>query len=122
MSGSLERVVRPFQTGDVFTARAVMPAIPATGLAQSPDACYIEWTGENPGDYDDIPSDLILNNFTAEWEEDKSRRETEIVRIEQEGKPENYVEVERVQVAVMTNNQTGEEFRMRFADWARGRS
>lgn len=119
---SLERVVRPFQSGDVFTARVTMPAIPPKGLALSDDVCLVFITGENPGVYDDMPDSTIFNNFKVEWEEDKSKRVTETVRIEQEDNPENYVEVERVQSAVMTDKQTGRTMSLKFASWDKGRS
>ncbi len=119
---SLERVVRPFQTGDVFTARGVMPAVPASGNALSNDECVLTWTGENPGDYDDIPDATMFDNFKVEWEEDASKRVTEVVRIEQEDNPENWVEVERVQSAVMTDRQTGRTINFKFAPWDKGRS
>jgi len=118
---SLERVVRPFQTGDVFTARAVLPAVPPTGLALSEDVCRLEWSGENPGDYDDIPLDMIFHNFKVEWEENKDKRVTETVRIEQDDNPENFVEVERVQSAMMTDAQTGKSFTIKFASWDKAR-
>jgi hypothetical protein len=118
---SLERVVRPFQAGDIFTARAVMPAIPPTGINLSDDVCLVTITGENPGEYDDVPDSTIYENFKVEWEEDKSKRVTETVRIEQEDNPENYIEVERVQSATLSDKQTGKTFTMKFASWDKGR-
>lgn len=118
---TLERVVRPFQTSDVFTARSIMPAIPPTGIVLSDDECFLSVTGQNPGNYDDIPDDQVFNNFKAEWEEDKDERVTETVRIEQDDNPENYVEVERVQSATFTDNQTGKTMNLKFASWDRGR-
>lgn len=114
---SLERVVRPFQTGDVFTARVVMPAIPATGVTDSPDECILTWTGDNLGQFDDIPDASIYNNFKVEWEEDKSKRVTETVRIEQDDDPENYVEVERLKSTQMFDKQTGRTMNLRFKEW-----
>lgn len=118
---SLERVVRPFQSGDVFTARVIMPSLPPTGIAISNDIAFVEVTGENPGDFDTYPDTTIFHNFKVEWEEDKDKRQTETVRIEQEDNPENWVEVERVQKAVMTDRQTGKEFTLKFAAWDKGR-
>jgi hypothetical protein len=118
---SLERVVRPFQYGDVFTARTIMPTIPPTGIALSDDVCLVTITGENPGEYDDIPDSTIYDNFTVEWSEDVDKRVTETVRIEQEDNPDNFVEVERVQSATMTDARTGRSLTMKFADWDRGR-
>jgi hypothetical protein len=119
---SFEMVIRPFQLGPVFTSRTIIPAIPATGVEVSPDAPRLEWAGENPGDYDDIPSDMIFNNFKVEMKEDKDRRVTETVRIEQEDNPANFIDVERVKSTVMKDSQTGKEFMMKFASWDKGRS
>lgn len=114
---SLERVVRPFQLGDVFTARTVMPAVPPSGVAESPDVCVLTWTGPNPGQFDDIPDSTIFNNFKVEWEEDKSKRVTETVRITQDDEPENYVDVERMKSTVMTDKQTGRSMNLKFGSW-----
>ncbi len=122
MSAPLERIVRPFQAGNVFSARVIVPSLPASGVNVSADVPRLEWTGENPADFDSMPDEMIYHNFTVEWQEDGDKRVTETVRIEQEGKPENYVEVERVQQATMTDEQTGKTFTLKFADWARGRS
>jgi hypothetical protein len=119
---SVERIVRPFQSGTVFSARTVMPTIPTSGSNVSNDVPRLEWSGENPGDYDSIPSEQIFNNFKVEWEENKEARVTETVRIEQEDNPENYIEVERVQSAQMREGITGKTFNLKFASWAKGRS
>jgi hypothetical protein len=118
---SLERIVRPFQTGDVFTARSFIPAVPPSGLTVSEDVCVLAWSGTNPGDYVTVDPDTVLNGFVAELQEDASRRVTETVRIEQDDNPDNYVEVERMKSTVMTDRQTGRTFNLRFAGWDKGR-
>lgn len=119
---SLEKVVRPFQSGDVFTARTITPVLPSQELQLSQDVCRVEFEGTNPGQYNDIPSDQMFNNFQAEWREDVSQRVMEEVRIEQDDNPDNFVVVERMQSTVLRNDRTGGEFAIKFADWAGGRS
>lgn len=118
---SVERIVRPFQSGTVFSARTVMPTVPTSGDTLSADVPRLDWSGENPGDYDDIPDSMIFNNFNVQWEENVEKRVTETVRIEQEDNPDNFVEVERVQSTQLTDAQTGKTFSIKFASWDKGR-
>lgn len=115
---TLEQIVRPFQSGDVFTARVAIPTLPASGVQLSTDDCTLTWGKGNPGDYDDIPSDLVLSTFQAEWKEDASQRVVEKVRVEQPDNPDNYVEVERMKEAVFKDSVTGKTQKLKFAPWS----
>jgi hypothetical protein len=119
---SLERIVRPFQAGDVFTARSFIPAVPPSGKTASEDVCVLAWSGTNPGDYVSVDSDQFLNGYNiSELREDASKRVTETVRIEQDGNPDNYVDVERLVSTVMSDAHTGRTLNFRFAKWDQGR-
>lgn len=118
---SIEQVIRPFQSGDVFSARTVVPELPPTGHHISQDVCLLEWSAVNPGQYNEIPSDLQLLGFQVEWKEDKSARVMEEVRIEQEDNPDNYVDVERMTETSFVNMRTGQRFNLKFEKWDTGR-
>lgn len=114
---SLERIIRPFQSGDVFTARVTIPSLPPSGAQLSDDKCSLSWEGTNPGVYEDIPNDQQILGFQVEWKEDPDKRITETVRIEQEDNPDNYIEVARMKQTTIRNSNTGEAFMMKFANW-----
>lgn len=114
---SLERVVRPFQAGDVFTARSIIPGIPPDGIQLSTDEPLLVWGGPNPGKYTDVPSDLQLIGFKVDMTEDSSKRVTETVRVENPTDPEQYVVIDRIKQTTMVNSQTGQTMNLQFADW-----
>jgi hypothetical protein len=118
---SIEQVVRPFQSGDVFTARSNIPTLSPSGSQISTDDCTLEWAAVNPGDYSEIPSDLQLLGFHVDWKEDKSKRVMEEVKIEQDDNPDNYVMVQRMKETQLVNMTTGQAFNMKFDEWDKGR-
>lgn len=115
---SLEKVVRPFQTGDVFAPRVLPPTQPGQVVTQT-EPSTMTWSGENSGDYDQGP-DPWLYGYNANWVEDKSRRETETVRVENPDDPDQYVEIERINKAVFKRRATGEEMQIGI-EWDKGR-
>jgi len=86
MTKSLEKVVRPFQAGDVFTARVLPPTQPAI---TPPAPSHSEWGG---------PIQLIakgigvrdLNTGGKHWSE--VSRTSHVVRVTNPQDPEQYVE------------------------------
>lgn len=103
---SIERIVRPFQNGDVFTARVavpVQPAIPAT-----PDVSVVVITGSADSTYTEGPAPGTLA-VTVKWIEDTSRRITQTVKITNQDDPSQFVNVERITQMVIKNNKTAEE-------------
>lgn len=103
---SLERVVRPFQRDDVFTARVLAPVQPA--LAPNTDNPEITWQGEADSSVAPAP-DIGSFKVTIDWKEDKSRRKTETVRISNPDDEQQYIDVERIKEMVLKNSATGEE-------------
>lgn len=102
MTARLEQIIRPFQEGDVFTARSLPPGKPAEGV---PEPAAFSWgKGIDPNF---LRPDLIME-FKSKWEE-KSRA-TETVRVENPDDPAQFVDVERIKRLVMRNSDTGEEF------------
>lgn len=55
------------------------------------------------------------------WDEDKSQRVTEKAKVYNPDDESQYIEVERLTKAVMTDNQTGKRYTLRFAKWDDGR-
>lgn len=87
----LETAVRPFQTGDVFTAR-VLPPMQAETVP--PDPISVKW-GK--------PISLMLAKAGGKWEviakwpsEDEIARTTSTVRVTNPTDPSQYVDVERI--------------------------
>ena len=111
---SLEKIVRPFQNGDVFTARALIPVqVPVP--ADAPDAALITWKGEQESVYSEAPPPYV-QGFTAEWIEDKTQRITENVRVTNPDDDSQFVELERIKKMVIKNNVNGDEIPI-VMDW-----
>lgn len=110
---SMERIVRPFQRGDVFTARRMVPIQSSAG-ALSQEECYIEWSGPNSGTY--VTEEWLQGGFTVEWDEDKNAREYETVRVENPEDPEQYVYVKRLKKSKF-KNQKGDQMAMSWSDF-----
>lgn len=110
---ALEKIVRPFQTGEVFNARRLAPALPHN--ATPPDDVLITVEGSAEAKYTEEPGPASLG-YTVEWIEDKSRRVTETVRVENPDNSDQYVELERIKQMVLKNNKNGEEIPIKM-DW-----
>lgn len=110
----LEKIVRPFQRTDVFNARIAAPTQPPRPEPEDPVSFTI--TGSNNGQYVEEPPPFV-NNFNVEWQEDKSRRRTSEVRIENPEDPSQFVDVERIDQTVFKNDKTGEEIKLNM-DWS----
>lgn len=109
---SMERVVRPFQNGDVFTARVLPPVQPVNEVLPPVHTSII---GAPDTTYDEEPAPVTLG-FQVEWQEDHSRRVTDQVRVENPDDPSQFVEVERIKSTVFKNSKTGEELPLKL-DW-----
>ena len=103
---SLERVVRPFQRDDVFNARVLAPVQPA--VPPNADNAAIFWQGEADNTVAPAP-DIVRFEIKINWDEDKSRRKTETVRITNPDDNQQYIDVERIKQMVLKNAATGEE-------------
>ena len=103
---SLERVVRPFQRDDVFTARVLAPVQPA--VPPNADNAELAWQGEADNKVAPAP-DIGRFEVKIDWDEDKSRRKTETVRITNPDDERQYIDVERIKQMVLKNSASGEE-------------
>jgi hypothetical protein len=64
---SIEKIVRPFQTGDVFRARRLPPS---QLLITAPELVSVDWEGRADSSYAEEDPNLQIN-FKVEWEEDR---------------------------------------------------
>lgn len=111
---AIEKIVRPFQSADVFTGRTLPPgSVPAR---DAPEEATLIWECPSSGQYVSGPPPGVMN-FKVEWEEDKSRRVTEKVRVENPDDSDQYVTVERIKKMVLVKNTTREELPIKI-DWA----
>ena len=119
---SLEKIVRPFQTGDVLKPRFVPPSQPANA-GSPPEEAKLSWSGGTAGDYIQDPDPWLYNIDPAKnsWDEDPSMRVTELVRVENPDDPTQYVEIERIKQTEFQKRGTGERIRMNGINWDAGR-
>lgn len=110
----LEKIVRPFQRSDVFNARIAPPTQPPRPEPDPP--ITIQIVGSNNGQYVEEPAPYVMN-LNVEWQEDKSRRRTSEVRVENPDDPTQHVDVERIDQTVFKNDKTGEELKLNL-DWS----
>lgn len=113
MTVKLEGIVRPFQEGDVFNARVLAPAQPPIGAAE---VVVLSVTGSAEAKWIAEP-DPTSFGITVSWEEDKSRRVSEKVRVENPDDSTQYVEIERIKQMVFKNRGTGQELPLKM-DWS----
>lgn len=111
---SVEKIVRPFQAGDVFDARVLAPSQPA--FEPNTDEASLTWKGSAKAEYNEEPAPMMLG-FTAEWAEDTGRRITEQVRVTNPKDSDQYVDVERIKQMVFKNQKTGEELPLKM-NWS----
>lgn len=110
---TIERIVRPFLPAAPFDARTLAPDQPAVGDA--PDTAHLDWSGNADASWSEEPSPVLMG-VQVTWEEDRSRRKTETVRITNKDDPSQFVDVERIKQMVIKNSVTSEEIPIKM-DW-----
>lgn len=110
---SLEKIVRPFQLDDPFTAR-LPPAADVTPQDQE-DAVLVISSRANTEFIDEPPPYAL--GMQAEWQEDRSQRVTEVVRVKQESNPDNFVDIERIKKMSFRNTRTNDQLPLNL-DWS----
>lgn len=100
---SLERIIRPFEASEVFTARVLAPATqPAS--APEPDVELL-WGDGNSGDYSQFQlSGLVGGVVTFE----EKSRVTRTVRVTNPDDDSQFVDVERIEKLVLASNRGDE--------------
>lgn len=97
---SLERIIRPFQTGDAFTARR-LPPTEQPGEPQ--EDVVVDWGTTISSNYNvwEIQNGLIGGNVQLT----EQSRVTSTQRIENPDDPDQFVEVERIEKLVLASDQ-----------------
>jgi hypothetical protein len=103
---SFERIVRPFQSPTPFRGRLLPPNPEAE--TEAPENVVVTITGKASSEYVEGPPPWALG-FQIEWVEDRDRRITELVRVENPNDPSQFVEIERIKQMILKNTVTGEE-------------
>ena len=107
---SMERIVRPFVVGEVFTARFLTPSEqPAVTV---PEDVVTEWGKGNDTNYDRFSLSGIVGGKVNYTEKD---RVTQTVRITNPQDDQQFVDVERIQKLRMASEQ-GQEINFNFDD------
>ncbi len=92
----LEQVIRPFQNGDVFTARTLapveQPAVPNT------DPIVVSWGAESSGDYTSFALSGLVGGTVVYSEKS---RVTNTVRVTNPQDDSQFVDVERIEKLVL---------------------
>ena len=100
MPHGIEYIVRPFQSPGSL-GNIVIPATPK----ETQEQAHIVWGGKGT-----MPSTRLLNPSTVVNTKnevlDEQGRDTDSIRIEQPGKPENYVDVERARTLRLNKDET----------------
>ena len=116
MTGTLESIVRPFQSGDVFT-RARLPPTPLNATVDVPEDVVTIWEGAADTNYVD-EGNAWYTVWNSDLKEDKTRRDSKTVKIVNPDDPEDGSKlfVERINKTVFTNRQ-GKELTLEM-DWS----
>lgn len=88
MASSMEGIVRPFQSGDIFTARVLTPVAPAAELPPDVEQEY-------GGPVSLITKAIGITDLNSRSLQETERR-TSVVRVENPTDPEQFVDVERI--------------------------
>ncbi len=106
---TMERIVRPFQLGEVFTAR-VLPPVEQPAVTVPEDIVQV-WGKGNDTNYDRFSLSGIVGgkvNYT------ESERVTQTVRITNPQDENQFVDVERIQRLKMVSDQGANEINFNF--------
>lgn len=108
---SLEKVVRPFQNNEVFTARSNPPQ------RQSPFAvgAVIVLTGPAPSNYLEDAAPYLFQVKQTD-QEDPNQRVTERVRVENPDDADQYVIIEKIKQMTLHDDRTGVATNFKFSD------
>jgi hypothetical protein len=111
---SLEKIVRPFQVGDVFRARRLPPnQLPFEIPTDEP----ITWEGRADGTFRELDTGLQVD-FKATWEEDLSKRKSQLMKVVNPDDHDQKVFVERIDECTFNDKLTGREQCYKF-DWSK---
>jgi hypothetical protein len=111
---SIERIVRPFVSGDVFRAR-VLP--PTQEPFEIPEDVAVDWEGRADSSFHELDPGLTVN-FKVTWEEDLSKRKSQLMKVVNPDDEDQKIFVERIDECTFNDKQTGKEQTFKF-DWSK---
>jgi hypothetical protein len=114
MPAPLEHIVRPFQAGDVFTFRR-LPRPDAVTIIP-PDDKIIVWEGKADTKFVD-EGEPFVNEAKSDLKEDKTQRESRLVKVVNPDDKDQKVFVERIDKTVFKDEKTGKQMSLAF-DWS----
>lgn len=109
---SIQKIVQPFQGQPIFEARRLPPGT-IGGTPLPPPT--LEWEGSAEAKWNEEDPEMTIN-FKAEWEEDKSKRDSKLVKIVNPDDEDQHIFTERVNKFTFNNKLTGKEQTFKF-DW-----
>jgi hypothetical protein len=111
---NLEKIVRPFQTGDVFRAR-VLP--PAQEPFEIPEDVETDWEGRADSSFTELDPGIQVN-FKVEFEEVLSKRKSKLMKVVNPDDHDQKVFIERIDETTFKDKLTGKEQSYKF-DWSK---
>jgi hypothetical protein len=111
---SLEKIVRPFQAGDVFRARLLPPnQTPFVIPADNP----VTWEGRADGTYTELQPEM-QTNFKVEFNEVLDKRQSKLMKVVNPDDNNQKVFIERIDQATFKDKLTGKEETFNY-DWSK---
>lgn len=108
---TMERIVRPFQLGEVFTAR-VLPPVEQPAVTIPEDIVQV-WGKGNDTNYDRFFLSGIVGGVVHYTEKERT---TQVVRITNPDDAEQFVDVERIRKLRMVSDRDGSDINFDFSD------
>lgn len=115
MPRSIEHIVRPFLPGDVFTLSRLPPVI-ANPTVVVPDDVHKIWVGKADSDYRDDGKQWYMT-WNSDLKEDKTQRQSKLVKVVNPDDTDQKVFVERIDKAVFSDAFKGNKLSLSF-DWS----
>jgi len=115
VSRPVEHIVRPFLPGDVFTSSR-LPPVTENPTVVVPDDVHFDWEGAADTSYRD-DGQQWYSGFSSDLKEDKTQRQSRLVRVENPDDEEQHVFVERIDKAVFSDVFKGKSLSLEF-DWS----
>lgn len=114
MSKPIEHIVRPFQNNEPFT-RSRLPPVTLNPSIVVPDDVHHIWDGSADTTYRDDGSPWYTE-AKSDLKEDKSKRESKLVKVTNPDDPDQKIFVERIDKTTFKDDY-GKEMSLKF-DWS----
>lgn len=115
MSRPIEHIVRPFVSGDIFSASR-LPPVTENPTIEIPEDVHHIWKGSADTDFRDDGKQWY-SGFNSDLKEEKSERKSKLVKVTNPDDTDQHVFVERIDKAVFKDAQSGKKTSLEF-DWS----